>query len=64
LPPTLIISRNAIGIGRRRPVTHRYRRNQTWYVSRLKNEKFMKKVSEEMLPEYDFTGKKGARKIS
>lgn len=27
LPPTLIISRNAIGVGRRRPVTHRYRRN-------------------------------------
>ncbi|HYX41608.1 MAG TPA: hypothetical protein VE821_07920, partial [Pyrinomonadaceae bacterium] len=27
LPPTLIISRNAIGIGRRRPVTHRYRRH-------------------------------------
>lgn len=26
LPPTLIISRNAIGIGRRRPVTHCYRR--------------------------------------
>jgi NAD+ synthase (glutamine-hydrolysing) len=26
LPPALIISRNAIGIGRRRPVTHRYRR--------------------------------------
>jgi len=26
LPPTLIISRNAIGIGRRRPVSHRYRR--------------------------------------
>ncbi len=26
LPPTLIVSRNAIGIGRRRPVTHRYRR--------------------------------------
>ena len=26
LPPTLIISRNAIGLGRRRPVTHRYRR--------------------------------------
>lgn len=26
LPPTLIISRNAIGIGRRRPVTHKYRR--------------------------------------
>src|SRR5215510_3476633 len=28
LPPTLIISRNAIGIGRRRPITHRYRRQQ------------------------------------
>jgi NAD+ synthase (glutamine-hydrolysing) len=27
LPPTLIISKNAIGIGRRRPVTHRYRRS-------------------------------------
>lgn len=26
LPPTIIISRNAIGIGRRRPVTHRFRR--------------------------------------
>lgn len=26
LPPTLIISRNAIGVGRRRPVTHKYRR--------------------------------------
>ncbi len=26
LPPTLIVSRNAIGIGRRRPVSHRYRR--------------------------------------
>jgi NAD+ synthase (glutamine-hydrolysing) len=26
LPPTLIISRNAIGIGRRRPVTHHYTR--------------------------------------
>ncbi|MGH9956833.1 MAG: NAD(+) synthase, partial [Pyrinomonadaceae bacterium] len=26
LPPTLIISRNAIGIGRRRPITHRYQR--------------------------------------
>ena len=26
LPPTLIISRNALGIGRRRPVTHRYYR--------------------------------------
>ncbi len=28
LPPTLIISRNAIGIGRRRPITHRYRRKR------------------------------------
>ncbi|HSK71460.1 MAG TPA: NAD+ synthase [Pyrinomonadaceae bacterium] len=28
LPPTLIISRNAIGIGRRRPVTHKYRRTK------------------------------------
>lgn len=28
LPPTIIISRNAIGIGRRRPVTHRYRRRK------------------------------------
>lgn len=26
LPPTIIISRNAIGVGRRRPITHRYRR--------------------------------------
>jgi NAD+ synthase (glutamine-hydrolysing) len=26
LPPTLVISKNAIGIGRRRPVTHRFRR--------------------------------------
>ena len=26
LPPTLIVSKNAIGIGRRRPVTHKYRR--------------------------------------
>ncbi len=26
LPPTLIISRNAIGVGRRRPVTHHYHR--------------------------------------
>ena len=26
LPPTLIISRHAIGVGRRRPVAHRYRR--------------------------------------
>jgi len=30
LPPTLIISRNAIGIGRRRPVTHRYRRSYSF----------------------------------
>lgn len=30
LPPALIVSKNAIGIGRRRPVTHRY--------SRIKNE--------------------------
>ena len=28
LPPTLIISKNAIGIGRRRPITHKYRRIQ------------------------------------
>jgi NAD+ synthase (glutamine-hydrolysing) len=28
LPPTLIISKNAIGIGRRRPVTHKYQRNR------------------------------------
>lgn len=28
LPPTLIISKNAIGVGRRRPVTHKYRRNR------------------------------------
>ncbi|MFN2493481.1 MAG: NAD+ synthase [Pyrinomonadaceae bacterium] len=27
LPPTLIISRNAIGIGRRRPITHHYHRD-------------------------------------
>jgi len=27
LPPTLIISKNAIGIGRRRPITHRFRRH-------------------------------------
>ncbi len=27
LPPTLIISRNAIGVGRRRPITHKYRRH-------------------------------------
>lgn len=28
LPPTLIISKNAIGIGRRRPVTHHFKRHQ------------------------------------
>src|SRR6476469_4929643 len=28
LPPTLIISKNAIGVGRRRPITHKYRRTQ------------------------------------
>ncbi|MBV6495714.1 MAG: NAD+ synthase [Acidobacteria bacterium ACB1] len=26
LPPTIIVSKNAIGIGRRRPITHKYRR--------------------------------------
>ncbi|HZH29797.1 MAG TPA: NAD+ synthase [Pyrinomonadaceae bacterium] len=34
LPPTLIISRHAIGIGRRRPVTHRYRRQVLQAVER------------------------------
>ncbi|MFM9905114.1 MAG: NAD+ synthase [Pyrinomonadaceae bacterium] len=29
LPPTLIISKNAIGVGRRRPITHKYRRQRT-----------------------------------
>lgn len=28
LPPTLIISKNAIGVGRRRPVTHKYSRTR------------------------------------
>ena len=28
LPPTLIISKNAIGVGRRRPITHKYRRRE------------------------------------
>jgi NAD+ synthase (glutamine-hydrolysing) len=28
LPPTIIISKNAIGVGRRRPITHKYRRVQ------------------------------------
>lgn len=27
LPPTLIISKNAIGVGRRRPITHKFRRS-------------------------------------
>jgi NAD+ synthase (glutamine-hydrolysing) len=35
LPPTLIISRNAIGIGRRRPVTHHYRRRPEETVKEL-----------------------------
>jgi NAD+ synthase (glutamine-hydrolysing) len=26
LPPTIIISKNAIGVGRRRPITHHYKR--------------------------------------
>ncbi|CAN5288218.1 NAD+ synthase [soil metagenome] len=29
LPPTIIISKNAIGVGRRRPITHKYRRNMS-----------------------------------
>ncbi len=29
LPPTIIISKNAIGVGRRRPITHRYRRSDS-----------------------------------
>lgn len=28
LPPTIIISKNAIGVGRRRPITHKYRRSR------------------------------------
>ncbi len=28
LPPTIIISKNAIGVGRRRPITHKYRRTR------------------------------------
>ncbi|MCA1815282.1 MAG: NAD+ synthase [Acidobacteria bacterium] len=39
LPPTLIISRNAIGIGRRRPVTHRYRREVLKAVERAAEQK-------------------------
>ncbi|HQZ83554.1 MAG TPA: NAD+ synthase [Pyrinomonadaceae bacterium] len=27
LPPTIIVSKNAIGVGRRRPITHKYRRS-------------------------------------
>ncbi len=37
LPPTLIISRNAIGIGRRRPITHRYRRQPSSLGRSAKN---------------------------
>lgn len=29
LPPTLIISKNAIGVGRRRPITHKYKRKKS-----------------------------------
>jgi NAD+ synthase (glutamine-hydrolysing) len=29
LPPSIIISKNAIGVGRRRPITHKYRRPTT-----------------------------------
>ncbi len=39
LPPTLIISRNAIGIGRRRPVTHKYRRERLSAISRQQSAK-------------------------
>jgi NAD+ synthase (glutamine-hydrolysing) len=28
LPPSIIISKNAIGVGRRRPITHKYRRDR------------------------------------
>lgn len=28
LPPSIIISKNAIGVGRRRPITHKYRRSR------------------------------------
>lgn len=34
LPPTLIVSKNAIGVGRRRPVTHKYKRQETEGTSR------------------------------
>jgi NAD+ synthetase len=40
LPPTLIISRNAIGIGRRRPVTHRYRRHNPFAVGTRETKQF------------------------
>jgi NAD+ synthase (glutamine-hydrolysing) len=36
LPPALIISRNAIGVGRRRPITHKYRR---WDKSQVTGDK-------------------------
>lgn len=39
LPPTLIISRNAIGIGRRRPVTHKYRRERLSAISLQQRQK-------------------------
>jgi NAD+ synthase (glutamine-hydrolysing) len=35
LPPTIIISRNAIGVGRRRPITHKYRRVQSQKIQAL-----------------------------
>ncbi|MEO7659957.1 MAG: NAD+ synthase [Pyrinomonadaceae bacterium] len=38
LPPTLIISKNAIGIGRRRPVTHKYKRIQAVKTLKLEPE--------------------------
>ena len=33
LPPTIIISKNAIGVGRRRPITHKYRRIRNEIIS-------------------------------
>ncbi|HEY0386269.1 MAG TPA: NAD(+) synthase [Pyrinomonadaceae bacterium] len=38
LPPTLMISRNAIGIGRRRPITHHYRRTASRKTVVMKDE--------------------------
>ncbi len=37
LPPTLIISKNAIGVGRRRPITHKFRRTSTEVGKATKN---------------------------